>query len=338
MPPGGGLLQTPNRRVDEVCMAFDLIALTVLALFGFLGSRRGGVAAATGLAALVGGYAAAVWFASSFGSQVSEQLAVAELLGPPIAGSLGFLLGFSVCSLIGALLRRFDRQRLGELPRTGRDRSLGGLFGILRGSLIVVLLSLLALWVDAARQFGVSDQFSALPSMESSHIARASGAAVGAAVESALADAGPMAGMAGQFVARPAATLTRVQNVMAHPGFADLQADPMFWTYIQHGAIDNALNRASFFRMSQDDALREELAGLALISQEQAADAREFRRAIGAALVEAGPRLQALSQDHSLERLAEDPEILELLQSGDTFALITHPKIRALVEKVTAEL
>ena len=319
-------------------MIFDLIALGLLGIFAFLGSRRGGVAAATGLAALIGGYATAIWAASTFGGQASQQLGVAEILGPPIAGSFGFLLGFALCSLVGALLRRIDRQRLGELPRTGRDRALGGLFGVLRGGLIVVLLSLLALWVDAARQLGVSEQFASLPSMESSHIARASGAAVGAVVESALAEAGPMAGVAGQLVAQPAATLTRLQNLMAHEGFAELQSDAMFWTYIQHGAIDNALNRVSFYRLSQDDALRQELAGLALITEDQAADPREFRRAIGDALAEVGPRLQALNQDRSLELLADDPEIVELLKSGDTFALITHPKIRALVAKVTAEL
>jgi membrane protein required for colicin V production len=319
-------------------MVFDLVALVLLALFAFLGSRRGAVAAGTGLAALIGGYAAAVWFAASFGGQASQQLGVAEILGPPIAGSFGFLLGFASCSLLGALLRRFDRQRLGELPRSSADRSVGGLFGFLRGSLIVVLLSLLALWVDAARQFGVSEQFSALPSMESSHVARASGAVVGAAIEGALVDAGPVAGVAGQLVARPADTLLRIQNVMANRGFVELQADSMFWKYIQHGAIDNAMNRASFFRLSQDEGLRQELADLALVSPEQAASPREFRRAIGEALAEVGPRLQALNEDRSLERLADDPEIVELLQSGDTFALITHPKIRAIVERVTAEL
>ena len=319
-------------------VGFDFIAAGLLALFVFLGARRGGMAAGTGLLALVAGYGGALWAASHLGSRVAQQLAVSDFLGPPIAGTLGFLVAFAVFSLLGAVLRGFDRDRLGDLPRTGLDRSVGGIFGALRGGLVVVLLSVLALWVDAARQLEVSEGLASLPPLGSSRVAQVSGVAVETIVRSALADAGPMAGVAARLVARPAETLKSAQQLVGHGGFEELHADALFWRYIQHGAIDNALNQASFYRLSQDDDLRQQLASLAIITPEEAADPRAFRAAIGQALVAAGPRIEALSQDRSLQRLAEDPEILGLLQAGDTFALITHPKIRALVERATTEL
>ena len=319
-------------------MLFDLFALGLLAVFVFLGSRRGGVAAGSGLAAMLAGYAGAVWAGSRFGPAVTYQLGIADLLGPPIAGTLGFLVAFTVCSLVGAKLCRHDRLRLQGRRRSLPDRAMGGFFSALRGGLIVVLLSILALWVDAARQLQVSESLASLPPLGSSRVARASGAAVESIALVALADSGPVAGVVANLVAHPAETLTSLQNLLEHEGFEELQKDRMFWIYIQHGAIDNAMNRSSFYRLSQDDALREDLAGLAIITDEQASEPRAFRQAIGAAIEAAGPRIQALSEDRSLQKLAKDPEILELLENGDTYALITHPKIRALVDRATAEL
>lgn len=319
-------------------MLFDAVALGLLVLFVFLGSRRGGVAAGIGMLALVAGYAGAVWAGARFGAVMSQQLGIAEILGPPLAGSLGFFVTFTACSLIGAVLRRLDRLRLMGLPRSGLDRAIGGAFGLLRGGLLVVLLSLLALWVDAARQLEVSEGLASLPPLGSSRIAGASGAAVEGIALRALADKGPAAAVGIRLALHPAETLTSMQNLLEHEGFEELQEDRLFWTYIQHGAIDNAMNQVSFLRLSQDDDLRAELASLAIITSEEAADPRSFRRAIGAAIEAAGPHIQALSEDRSLQRLAEDPEIVALLQSGDTFKLITHPKIRAVVDKVTASL
>jgi len=319
-------------------MLFDLVALGLLALFGFLGSRRGGVAAGTGLFALVAGYTCAVWAGSRFGAAMSHQLAVAEILGPPLAGSLGFLLAFTVFSLLGALLRRFDRQRLGIFDRSALDRAFGATFGLLRGALIVVLLSFLAVWVDAAREFEVSEGLASVPPLGSSRVARASGAVVEGIAMSAVADQGPMAALAVRLAVHPTETLNSMQNLLDHEGFEELQSDRLFWTYVQHGAIDNAVNRGSFLRFSEDDELRAELANLALITPEEAADPQAFRRAIAEAIEAAGPHLKALSEDRALERLAEDPEILALLEAGDTFALVTHPKIREVLDRVTAAL
>ena len=117
------------------------------------------------------------------------------------------------------------------------DRAFGATFGLLRGALIVVLLSFLAVWVDAARELEVSEGLASVPPLGSSRVARASGAVVEGIAMSAVADQGPMAALAVRLAVHPTETLNSVQNLLDHEGFEELQSDRMFWTYVEHGAI-----------------------------------------------------------------------------------------------------
>jgi hypothetical protein len=49
-----------------------------------------------------------------------------------------------------------------------------------------------------------------------------------------------------------------------------------------------------------------------------------------------GPRIGAIRPE--LTRLALDPEIQSLLESGDTLGLVGHPRVRELVSKASVGL
>ena len=55
-------------------------------------------------------------------------------------------------------------------------------------------------------------------------------------------------------------------------------------------------------------------------------------------LTRMGPSVKRLQEDPALRELAEDPEIISLVENGDTFALLRHPRIREIVDQVTADL
>ena len=108
----------------------------------------------------------------------------------------------------------------------------------------------------------------------------------------------------------------------------------MFWTYVENGSVDAALNRASFVRLSRDDALRERLAELGLVGPDAAFDSRAFRATARDVLREVGPRLREVRHDPALQELMEDPDVVAAVQSGNHLALMTHPGFRDVVARV----
>jgi len=310
-------------------MVLDLLALAILAAFVLAGALRGAVASATGVGVLVVGYAAALGAASLGGASLASALGLPALLGPAVAGSLAFAAVFVLGAGAGSLLRGWDRRRRGDDPRSAGDRLVGALFGAVRGGLVVVLLGVLALWLDAGRELTQGQRFAAAPRAEKSAVASASGRVAEEAVRAALGE-GSGGRAAGRVVGRPAETLAAVQEIVRDPALQAVQRDRLFWTYVRHGSVQSALNRGSFWRVVRDDALRARLAEVGVLDEAAAGDPRLFREQAEQALAALGPHLPAI------EELAADPEIRQLVESGDTLGLVAHPDVQQLVARVSA--
>jgi hypothetical protein len=278
-------------------------------------------------------YGAAIWAAPRFSEFAAEASGAPLWLGMPIAGSAAFVVAFSVMILVSWGLRRLDRAGR-EGRRSPRDRFMGAVFGTTRGVLVVLLLSYLALWVDALRTTGTVE---GLPEIGESAAASMTESVVEAGVEAAMADSGQAGRVVAHVAARPGAAITDLQEVLANPAVTELRGDSMFWTYVESGSIEPALNRGSFLRLSHDDALRRQLGELGIVEPEAATDARAFRAAARDVLKEVGPRIRGLRNDPALRELMEDPEIVAAVQAGDHLALMTHPGFREVVSRVMAE-
>ena len=309
-------------------MWLDALALLVLAIFIGIGALRGALQSALGLIALGAAYAAAIWAAPRFGPALASWLEMPEWVGIPLAGTAGFAAAFLAVGVVSSLVRRRDRRR--KLPRSARDRFLGGVLGGVRGSLVVLLLSWLALWADALRATGTVD---AIPEIDGSAAAAVTESVVEAGVEAVMGDSAS-ARVVARMAARPGAALVDVQQLVENPNIAGLQQDPLFWTYVENGSVDAALNRSSFLRITHDEALRAQLAELGVIEASAASEPAAFRDAAGEMLRQLGPRLRALRDDPALQELVADPEVQSALQSGNTLALLTHPGFRQLVASV----
>ncbi len=315
-------------------MLLDVVALGILLLFASIGAWRGLIASASGLVALVLGYVAAIVAGRLYGASVAESLGVPALLGGPAAGALAFAGVYFFCGVVSALLRAWDRRRRAGEPRSTSDRLGGAMFGLLRGGLVVLLLGWLALWLDAARELSGGERFAAAPATANSAVAGATGALVESAVEAAL-DGQPGSAVAARMAARPGETLRAAQGLIEDDRIRAVQDDGLFWTYVEHGAVDSALNRRSFWNLVNDAELREQLADLGVIGEDAASDPRAFRAEAAEVLEELGPRIKGLAQDPEIRKLAEDPEILALLENGDTLALVSHPDIQNVVSRLS---
>jgi uncharacterized membrane protein required for colicin V production len=313
-------------------MWLDVIALVILAAFAALGAMRGALATVMGLLSLAVAYGAGLTLGPMLGPKLAEELAAPLPVGVALAGTGAFLAAFCAMGIAATVVRRLSRRHDGQ--RSARDRFLGGIFGAVRGALIVFLLSWLALWVDALRATGTVES---LPELGDSAAAAVTGEIVESGLEAALGDTGPAGRVVARMAARPGVALSEFQSVLDDPNIARLRGDELFWSYVESGNVDAALNRVSFQRIERDDALRRRMADLGLVGEDAAVDTRAFRNAMADVLREVGPRIRGLKNDPELQQLMEDPEVVAMLQSGDTLGLLGHPGFRGLVRRVSSQ-
>jgi len=312
-------------------MWLDLIAIGLLVLFAVLGIARGTLASALQLVTLGGSYALAIMAAPRFGPMAAERLQLPEMFGMGVAGAAGFAVGIVVLGALSTLLRWIERKRLAGRERSPLDRMGGGLLGLTKGGAIVLLLGWLGLWLQAAQVAGTLPDM--IPDSSDSTLAEVTSHVVEAGAGVVMGDdAGSR--VAARLASRPAETIATVQGLLDNPHILDLQSDEMFWTHVQHGALDNALNQASFLGIAYDDTLRSDFARVGMIHPSAAIDPKLFRAAVRDVLAEVAPRLQGLKDRPEMRALASDPEIVQALQNGDTLALLRHPAFRQLVDGV----
>jgi membrane protein required for colicin V production len=319
-------------------MTLDLIFGLVLVLMIGLGAWRGAVISGSGLVALIGGYAGAIFVAMHFSDWVAQTLVISPLVAPAIAGTIGFFVVWLVVSAISDVVVAWDRQRIELGGRGPIDRGLGGFFGLVRGGLIVVLLGVLSSWLDAARDMGVVEGLSAMPDAESSRLTDATSNLVEVTLSRALSGAGPAGVVAARITARPGQALGSVQIILEDERLNQMFEDRLFWTLIMNDSIDYAMNRSAVRAIVYDSELRGRFVDLGLVGEEAREKPEVFRAAMAGVFSEVAPRVQRLHQDPEMKALAEDPEIIELVQSGDTLALISHPRIQRMVERVSSDL
>ena len=318
-------------------MLWDALFIGLLSALAALGAWRGAVASGSGLVALLAGYAGGVLGAARAGAWVERTLVVSPLVAPAIAGTLGFVAAWLVVSSLSGVLLTWDRSRVEANGRGGVDRALGGLFGLARGGLVVVLLTVLVSWIDAGRDLGALVGWEALPDAEGSAVVGASGALVEAAVAGALSEAGPAGDVAARMVGRPGESLTKARQLLDDERLNALFTDKLFWTAVQNDSVDYALNRSSVRMIVLDPQMRARFADLGLVGDEARDDPDLFRDRMAEVLAEVGPRIARLQHDPELQALAQDPQILGLLESGNTLGLITHPRIQQLVRRLSSE-
>jgi len=171
-----------------------------------------------------------------------------------------------------------------------------------------------------------------MPDAENSRIADAAGGLVESAVSSALAGAGPAGEVAARLTARPGQALGSVQAILEDERLTGLFEDRLFWTLISNNSVDYAMNRTSIRSIVNDPEMRGRFADLGLVEDAAREDVDLFRGRMAGVLEEVGPKIQRLQNAPELKNLANDPESVALVENGNTFALMNHPRIRGIVD------
>lgn len=127
----------------------DVSILVVIALSALFGATRGLVREALSL----GGWVLAIWVALEFSPRLSDaMLSVISIVS--LRFFLSFVLLFIVTLVLAALLSNLISQKVRKSSLNGTDRALGGLFGVMRGVVVVAVLIWLAGFTKLPHQMG----------------------------------------------------------------------------------------------------------------------------------------------------------------------------------------
>lgn len=323
-------------------MILDQVALGILAFFVLVGLFRGALASALGIVSLVGSYAVALLAGSWLGGPAAAAIGLSPLLGAPVAGAAAFL----VASLgMGVVSRRLVRRRREALetaspPVRALDRVGGGALGALRGAFVVVLVGWLVAFADAVR-VAVVPPDTVMANAPTSPIAEAAASDTARIAQRAVEiGAGVVLGgtpsgrLTTRLLARPAEALTAFRGVLANRSVEKLRDEAAFWEALQRGDTERALANGSFRALAFDPSLRRELSQLGIVSTDVADSPQTFQAALDAVVRELAPRIEGIANDPEVQALARDPAVLQALERGDRWALLRHPGIRRLAEKL----
>lgn len=312
-------------------MWLDLIGLAFLTAFMLMGLLRGTLASFLRIVSLIIAYAVALWAAPQLGPIVGDRMALPTFLAMPIAGALAFAGTYTVLSVLSKLVQMWEKHRRDGEDRTTADRIGGAILGGFQGAFLMLLLGWLGLFIQAGRSTGTLES---LPDPTGSALTKVSQTVieVGAAAVVDEKDAG--ARMTAKMVSRPTETYQNAQRVLSNPRIQALQNDQLFWSYVENGAVDTALNQGSFLGIAYDDTLRGELAELGIIGAHAATDPRLFRNEVHGVLTEVGPRMRNLRSDPAVQALLQNPQVMAAIQAGDYVALMQNPEFRQVISRV----
>jgi uncharacterized membrane protein required for colicin V production len=310
-------------------MALDLIVLASLFVFAWLGAHRGALESAIRLGGL--GFAFVVsLLASAFGGvALAAATGMSGGIAVIVAGVLGFLLAQVLVGFIARSVR-VEGDELSDASRVG-----GAALGMARAGFLLLPVLWLGGFTESLRASGL-DQAGALPDLSTSRAAGAGQAAAGALAQSVVGDGGDMsARLTAKFIAEPGEAISSAVAITSDPRIQVLQRDFSFWGDLADENVESALARPTFRELVGDAELRERFAALGLVPPAAAVDAQMFHDELAAAFREIAPRLAELKHDPEFQALLADEELRERARSGDTVALLSDPRLRAVVERVS---
>ena len=312
-------------------MWLNALAVLVVVACMAAGAWSGGLATGLRIATLALAYAAAVFLGPAFAPAIGAQLGAGDLFAALASSTVVFVVAYLGLGIASRFARRLGpRENTGRSPR---DRFLGACFGALRGGLLALMVVYLVMCLDALR---ATAHTGVVLEVGDSAAARITSGVMESALAAALDPADPGARFATRFAARPATSAAELQTLLDDPSFARLRSDSRFWNDVESGNLDEALQRPSFVALAHDARLRQSAARLGLVADEAAFDPDVFRQSIAQVFEEIGPRLRGLHGDPAVQQLLADPEIVGMLQRGETMGLLADPKFRELVARLTA--
>jgi len=307
-------------------MAIDLVVALALFAFAWLGAHRGGAESGIRFAGLMLAYGVSFFAGKLAGGALAQALGVAPWLGVAGAGLIAFVAAQGLVELAARSARAASDEP------SDASRIAGAALGIARGGLLLLPLLWLAGFTESMRELNPA---AALPDLSGARTAAVGQAVAKVAAERIAADGDGVTRITARFVARPGESVAALSAIASDTRMRVLQSDAGFWSDLESGDVEAALARPTFAQLAGDAELRTRLAEVGLVSETSAVDAQQFHAEMAAVMAEVAPRLQRIKADPAFQELLADETVRARIQAGDTLALLTDPRIQALVATAT---
>lgn len=312
-------------------MSVDLLSLLILVAYTAIGAWRGALASALGIFTLMAAYGLSLLVGAKLGDAAAVRLAVAPLLGTVLVGAIAFAAAMVVLGIASRMLLAHERRGLGDEPLSALERLGGALLGGLRGAVVVLLVGWLTAWVDGV---ATAVPESMLPRLGASHVGQLAERAVEAGAGAALDQQSPGGRMTVQLLAHPGESIEGLKGALANGRLEALRDDSAFWEALEGGDLQAALARGSFRSLPYDPELRHDFARMGLVARSAADSPPAFEQAIVDATRRVAPRLAGIRSDPQFQSLLQDPKVLDALQRGDRWVLLSDPRFQLLAVRL----
>jgi hypothetical protein len=312
-------------------MSVDLLSLLILVAYMAIGAWRGALASALGIFTLIAAYGVSLLAGAKLGDAAAARLAVAPLLGTVLVGAIAFTAAMVVLGIASRMLLAHERRGLGDEPLSALERLGGALLGGLRGAVVVLLVGWLTAWVDGV---ATAVPESMLPRLGPSHVGQLAERAVEAGAGAALDQQSPGGRMTVQLLAHPGESIEGLKGALANGRLEALRDDSAFWEALEGGDLPAALARGSFRSLPYDPELRHDFARMGLVARSAADSPPAFEQAIVDATRRVAPRLAGIRSDPQFQSLLQDPKVVDALQRGDRWALLSDPRFQLLAVRL----
>jgi len=310
-------------------MAFDALVIACVFVFAWLGAHRGALESGIRLGGLALAYVFSLVAAAFGGALLAATTGLSGGVAVLVAGVIGFVVAQALVELAARSVR-VPGDELSDGSRIG-----GSAIGIARAGLLLLPVLWLGGFTESLRANGL-DAAGALPDLSSSRAAGTGQAAAGALAAGVVGEGGDLGSrVTTKFIAQPGEAISSAVAITADPRIKVLQSDFSFWGDLADGNVDAALARPTFRDLVGDAALRQRFADLGLVPAAAAVDSQMFHAELAGVMREIAPRLAELKQDPEFQALLADETLREHARSGDTVALLSDPRLRAVVERVS---
>ena len=311
----------------------DLIALAILVYEFIRGALRGALLSVFGIVRILLAYWAAYRFGPDVGARLRVPFAIANTTASLLGGLLVFLIVLFLLGLILGYLGREQRRRIraGHTSLSGSSRFVGGLCGLLMGTVTIIIIC----WLySALRGTNIGDK---LPDIDTSLTMKSTRSLVEQGAYRMLKkqiDSEERAHRLAEMISSPDETGTELRTIVEEPSIAGLLQNRDFGDDFLSGNALRIEANPAFQRIIRDTSLVKRITRLGLLPDDISIGDLETNLSSHLAIV--GQKVDKVLNDPAFAEKVEELQKEGLLDRTKIHQLIVDSRFHELLDRLSS--
>lgn len=310
-----------------------IIFIVCVALFAFIGYRKGIIKLTFRFLSLLGAYIAAILFTASLGSYLNENSQLNGILGYLVAGLTLFIATSLILSALFAIINKLITRDDAKLSTPAKVA--GGAAGALVGGIVGILL----VWVISISGQLLEPSNPALVDHETpedmgvvEHMAKKiTGSAIKTAI-TATTDQPEFAELTSKLLESPQVAIQHMRGITDSTEFRDLFLAARNQQILNSGNIDQIKQIPAFKQLMANQHFQAISEGIIDPDSELSYDDQMAEK-----IRDMWARAQFVKNDPATQAVFNDPELKQLINQGNLLQLLNSQKVVELFERIMSE-